>query len=100
MQIHRKIYRKTIFAMLGATKVISSTDKTLPGKWHSVIDSLRASSQAIHAQLTVLDEDLAGEYYELEDEIGKRIGKRKLYSKDDIDLAKSRIESVEFRPPS
>jgi hypothetical protein len=96
MRIYKKIYRRTLLALLGITKLISSTEKTIPGKWHNLIDSVKVSSQILHAQLEVLDEEVAEEYQELEEDLNRKIGKGKLYSEEDLDMARQRIDHVDF----
>lgn len=83
--------------MLAITKVVSSTDRSIPGKWHNVVDSVKVSSQVVHAQLSILDEEVTEEYQELEKDVSRRIGKGKLYTKEDLHMAKERINRVEFQ---
>ncbi|MFB6099672.1 MAG: hypothetical protein ABEK16_00215 [Candidatus Nanohalobium sp.] len=97
MRIYRKVRRKALLAMLALTKIVSSTERSIPGKWHNVVDSVKVSSQAIHAQLSILDDEVTEEYYELEKNLSRRVGKGKLYSKEDLDMARKRIEQVEFQ---
>jgi hypothetical protein len=97
MQIHQEIYRRALLALLGITKIVSSTERTIPGKWHNVIDSVKVSSQVLHTQLSVVDEEVAEEYQEMETEINRKLGREKLYNKKDLEEAEKMIESVEFQ---
>jgi uncharacterized protein YqgV (UPF0045/DUF77 family) len=96
MRIYRKVYRKTLLALLGITKLVSSTETTIPGKWHNLFDSVKVSSQAVHAQLSILDEEVTEEYQELEQGISRKIGRGKLYTEKDLYNAQKRIENVNF----
>lgn len=96
MQIHQEIYRRALLALLGITKIVSSTDRTIPGKWHNVIDSVKVSSQVLHTHLEVLDEEVAEEYQEMEENLNRKIGKGKLYTEEDLENARQRINRVEF----
>ena len=91
-----KLYRKTLIGLLGLTKAISCTEKNIPGRWHEVMDSVRASSTVLHVQLSVIDAEVTREYLELEDNFSKKIGNRKLYTDEDLENARKRIEQVEF----
>lgn len=97
MQIYRKFRQKTLILLLVLTKIVSSTDRSIPGKWHNLVDSVKMSSRALHAQLSVVDKEVTEEYKELEKDISQRIGKGKLYSREDIDMARERIDRVEFQ---
>ena len=96
MQIHQEIYRRTLLALLGITKILSSADRTIPGKWHNVFDSVKVSSQVLHTQLSYVDEEVAEEFHEMERDLNRRMGKGKLYSREDIEEARERINRVEF----
>ena len=96
MQVYQNLYQKTLLALLGVTKAISSTERSIPGKWHNVIDSVRVSSQTAHIKLIEADPETAKEFYNWEKDFKRKIGKEKLYTQDDIREAKKRINRVEF----
>ena len=52
---------------------------------------------ALHAQLTVIDDEVADEYQELEEDLNKRIGKGKLYAEEDLHEAREMVETVDFQ---
>lgn len=82
---------------MGLTKVLSSTDYTLPGKWQNLSEPLKVSSKTLHAQLSVLDNEVTEEYYRLEKDLSRKVGRGKLYTEEDLDTARKRIEQVEFQ---
>jgi len=96
--IRKKITHKVVLALLGVTKAVASTQRSIPGKWHNLIDSIRVSSQTAHLKLIEVDEEAARDFYNMEEEFKRRIGKGKLYCDDDLETARARVESVEFQP--
>ena len=80
--------------LLGVTKAISSTQITLPGRWHDMFSSVRISSQTIHLKLIEADREAAMEFYDLEEGFKRKIGKGKLYTKKDLDLAQKRVDKA------
>jgi hypothetical protein len=95
-ELQDRITRKTILLLLGVTKAVASTQRTIPGKWHNVFDSVRVSSQTAHLKLIEVDREAAAEFYDMEEEFRRKIGKGKLYEESDIDDARQRIERVDF----
>jgi len=93
---HEKIVRKIVLVLLGVTKAVGSTQKTIPGKWHNLIDSIKVSSQTAHLKLIEVDEEAAADFYDMEEEFKRKIGRGKLYCKEDLDLAQKRVEKVDF----
>ncbi|QGA80542.1 hypothetical protein [Candidatus Nanohalobium constans] len=91
-----KIQRKSILLLLGVTKAVASTNKTVPGRWTEFINSIRVTSQTAHLKLIQIDEKAALEFYDMEKDFKRRIGRGKLYTKSDIEDARHRIEKVDF----
>jgi hypothetical protein len=60
--IGNKMYVGVLFALLGVTKAVGSVEFTLPGKYHNLLDSIRASSNAAHARIAAADQDIAKKY--------------------------------------
>ena len=97
MEIQDSIFRKTVLVLLGVTKAVASTQRSIPGKWHNIVDSVKVSSQTVHLKLIEFDEEAAKDFYDMEEEFRRRIGKEKLYCDEDLEMARERIERVEFK---
>lgn len=92
--VKKKLKKKILMTSLGVTKLFSRTDPNLPVKWYSLYDSLRVSSEVAHARLAMMDEEVQQEYLERERQIERRLGKRKLYSEDEIKELQQKIDSI------
>ncbi len=82
--------------MLGVTEVLSKADYHLPTKWYAMIDSLRASSGAVHARLSTLDEDVEREFRHKEEMLERRFGSRKFYEQEEIDELREKINEIKI----
>ena len=82
---------------MGVTKAIASTERSVPGRWHELFDTIRVSSQTAHLKLIEIDEDVASEFYDMEEEFKRRIGRGQLYRKKDIEMAQERIDKINFK---
>jgi len=95
--IQDRIAHKTVLVFLGLTKAVASTQRSIPGKWHNIVDSVKVSSEAAHLKLIEFDEEAAKDFYNMQEEFRRRIGKEKLYCDEDLEMARERIERVDFK---
>lgn len=92
--VKRTLKKKLLMTSLGVTKLFSRTDPNLPVKWYSLYDSLRVSSEVVHARLAVMDEEVQQEYREREKQIERRLGRTKLYDDEEIQELQQKIDSI------
>lgn len=93
-KILSKAVRKILLVLIGVTGLISSNQKTVPGKWDTVHRSFRAYCQKIHLKLIQTDKKTADKYMDMEDNLKTKVGMKKLYNKEELDLAKKQIDKA------
>ncbi len=87
---YETVYRTSLLTLLGVTRFFSKIDIEPPGKWLPIFDSMKASSDMVHYKLSELDNDVEKEFVEKEEMIEKRLGRKRFYSKDELDGLKEK----------
>ncbi len=93
-RIRKTVYRNSLLALLGLTRVLYLADVKPPTKWITLFDSVRASSGMIHTKLSTIDEEVEEEFIEKEEMFEKRIGKKKFYSEDEVEELKKKRNEI------
>jgi len=93
-QIRKTVYRNSLLALLGLTRVLSLADMKPPTKWVTLFDSVRASSGMVHTKLSSIDEEVGEEFIEKEEIFEKKIGKKKFYSEDEVEELKEKRNKI------
>ena len=94
--LRANLKRRICLVLLGVTKLVGSTQKTVPGKWNNLVDSIKVSSQTLHLKLIEVDGKAANEFYDMEKRFKRRLGIGKFYDKRDLKIAKKRAEKLEI----
>lgn len=87
-------YRTLMLSMLGVTRAISKADMKPPTKWLVFLDSLRVSSDILFVKLSYMDEEVGEEFTQKEEQFERKIGKKKFYSKDELEELKEKRREI------
>lgn len=99
MKLHEKIYRKSLIALLGFTRLLSKADFSVPSKWLAVFENIRISSDILYVKLSSIDEEAEEKILRKEDIIAKKLGQDKFYSLEELEHIKDNREDVEIQIP-
>jgi hypothetical protein len=75
--IFEKLKCRLVLLVLGVTKLIGSSRRSVPGKWQNLADSICVSCQSVHIKLIEADEEAAKDFCSLEESVKRRVGKEK-----------------------
>jgi hypothetical protein len=95
----QKAYRNALLAMLGATRVLSRADFSIPSKWLSFFENIRISSDIAHAKLYEIDEEVGEEFFEKEELVEKKFGHEKFYSQEEVEELKENSKDIDIQLP-
>ncbi|MFB6200242.1 MAG: hypothetical protein ABEJ83_05135 [Candidatus Nanohaloarchaea archaeon] len=93
--MRKKIYRKGLMLMLGATKAVSEAPIPDATPKAAVLkDSFKASTDMLHLKLSELDDEVGSEFVKREDRLDRRLGRKKFYSQKEIELLKRNRDRI------
>jgi len=98
-EIRKTLYRNALLTLLGATRVVARANFKPPTKWLTFFEGIQASSDMLYVKLSDLDHDVGNEFIEKEENVERRLGKKKFYDENEIKELKEKQNEISIQRP-
>jgi hypothetical protein len=95
--LKRQVRRKVLMTSLGVTKLVAEADVAVPTTWHGFYNTVKLSSEIFHTRLSTMDRNVERDFRRIEERFGRKLGTRRLYSDEEIEELRDKIEEIEIK---